>query len=60
MPDDDSELEVALKVVAIVQTIAEDVDDLRKKAWRKMLGHSETEGTPSDEPKKEDSTKQWT
>jgi hypothetical protein len=41
MPDEDREAEVARKVVAIMQTIAEDTEDRRKKAWRKMLGISD-------------------
>jgi hypothetical protein len=36
--DDESELETAYKVVAIMQTIAEDLDESSKKMWRKMLG----------------------
>ena len=43
--DDESELETALKVVAIMQTVAEDLDESSKKMWRKMLGIS-------DKPKK--------
>ena len=36
--DDESELETAYKVVAIMQTIAEDLDESSKRMWRKMLG----------------------
>lgn len=36
--DDESELETAMKVVAIMQTIAEDFDESSKKMWRKILG----------------------
>jgi hypothetical protein len=36
--DDESELETAFKVVAIMQTITEDLDESSKKMWRKMLG----------------------
>jgi hypothetical protein len=43
--DDETELETAFKVVAIMQTIAEDFDESSKKMWRKMLGLS-------DKPKK--------
>ncbi|MHA1948934.1 MAG: hypothetical protein ACXAAO_10320 [Candidatus Thorarchaeota archaeon] len=41
MPDEEAELETALKVVAIMQTIAEDIDETSKKMWRKMLGISD-------------------
>ncbi len=43
--DEESELETAFKVVAIMQTITEDLDEKSKKMWRKMLGIS-------DKPKK--------
>ncbi len=43
--DDESELETAFKVVAIMQTITEDLDEESRKMWRKMLGLS-------DKPKK--------
>lgn len=43
--DEDSELETAFKVVAIMQTITEDLDEESRKMWRKMLGIS-------DNPKK--------
>ncbi len=42
MSDDERDSEVARKVVAIMQTIAEDTEDRRKRAWRKMLGMSDT------------------
>lgn len=41
MKDDESELETAFKVVAIMQTITEDLDESSKKMWRKMLGLSD-------------------
>ncbi len=37
-PCTDEETEVGMKVVAIMQTITEDLDDSGKRAWRKMLG----------------------
>ncbi len=43
--DEESELETAFKVVAIMQTITEDLDEKSKRMWRKMLGIS-------DKPKK--------
>jgi hypothetical protein len=39
--DDEAELETAFKVVAIMQTIAEELDETSKKMWRKMLGLSD-------------------
>ena len=35
---EEKELETAHKVVAIMQTVAEDLDESGKRAWRKMLG----------------------
>ena len=50
MTDDESELETAFKVVAIMQTIAEDLDESSKKMWRKMLGLSDTsKKSPKDD-----------
>ena len=51
MADDESELETAFKVVAIMQTIAEDFDESSKKMWRKMLGLSDK---PKNSPKIKD------
>lgn len=42
MDEDETDLETAFKVVAIMQTIAEDLDESGKRAWRKMLGISPT------------------
>jgi hypothetical protein len=36
--EDEPDLETAFKVVAIMQTITEDLDESGKRAWRKMLG----------------------
>lgn len=36
--EDEPDLETAYKVVAIMQTITEDLDESGKRAWRKMLG----------------------
>lgn len=41
MEEDEPNLETAFKVVAIMQTIAEDLDESSKKMWRKMLGLSD-------------------
>jgi len=46
---DEPDLETAFKVVAIMQTIAEDLDESGKRAWRKMLGIS---SKPTNPPKK--------
>lgn len=40
MEEDELDLETAFKVVAIMQTITEDLDESGKRAWRKMLGIS--------------------
>ena len=47
MEEDDSDLETAFKVVAIMQTITEDLDESGKRIWRKMLGisHGDKETT---------------
>ena len=47
MSGDESELETALKVVAIMQTITEELDESSKRLWRKMLGLSDK---PSQSP----------
>ncbi|MFX1482752.1 MAG: hypothetical protein ACFFCP_06125 [Promethearchaeota archaeon] len=41
MEEDDKDLETAFKVVAIMQTITEDLDERGRRAWRKMLGQEE-------------------
>ncbi|MFW9834646.1 MAG: hypothetical protein ACFFEK_11665 [Candidatus Thorarchaeota archaeon] len=38
MEEEKSELETAIKVVAIMQTITEELDETGKRIWRKMLG----------------------
>jgi hypothetical protein len=40
-PCTDEETEVGMKVVAIMQTVVEELDDSGKRAWEKMLGLSE-------------------
>ena len=40
MEEDEPDLETAFKVVAIMQTITEDLDESGKRIWRKMLGIS--------------------
>ncbi|MCK5389671.1 MAG: hypothetical protein KAJ36_04235 [Candidatus Thorarchaeota archaeon] len=47
MKDDDKDLETAFKVVAIMQTITEELDESSKRLWRKMLGLSDK---PSQSP----------
>lgn len=41
MCDKDQDLETAFKVVSIMQTITEELDEKGKRAWRKMLGIKE-------------------
>ncbi|MBN2230913.1 MAG: hypothetical protein JW779_15105 [Candidatus Thorarchaeota archaeon] len=36
--DDEMNIETAFKVIAIMQTIAEDLDERSKRIWRKLLG----------------------
>jgi len=36
--ENEPELETGFKVVAIMQTITEELDESGKRAWRKMLG----------------------
>ena len=51
--DEESELETAFKVVAIMQTITEDLDESSKRMWRKMLGLSDEPRTsPKDNENK--------
>ena len=38
MEEDDTDLETAFKVVAIMQTITEELDETSKRIWRKLLG----------------------
>jgi len=46
IPATDKETDVGMKVVAIMQTVAEDLDDSGKKAWGKMLGTVEKANYP--------------
>ena len=41
MSEEDKKSDVAQKVVAIMQTIAEDLDDAGRNAWLKLLGLSD-------------------
>lgn len=43
MKKDESDLETAFKVVAIMQTITEDLDENGRRMWRKMLGQEKTD-----------------
>jgi hypothetical protein len=43
MEKDESDLETAFKVVAIMQTITEDLDEKGRRMWRKMLGQEQTD-----------------
>lgn len=53
MSDKENDSEVAEKVVAIMQTIAEDTEDRRKRVWRKMLGMSDTSASSDPSNAKE-------
>lgn len=54
---EEKEQETAFKVVAIMQAVAEDLDETGKKAWRKMLGIADKPGKPSDDGKEQDAKK---
>ncbi|NHI90006.1 MAG: hypothetical protein EAX87_10825 [Candidatus Thorarchaeota archaeon] len=43
MEKDESDLETAFKVVAIMQAITEDLDEKGRRMWRKMLGQEKTD-----------------
>jgi hypothetical protein len=43
MEKDESDLETAFKVLAIMQTITEDLDENGRRMWRKMLGQEQTD-----------------
>ncbi len=47
MSDKDQDLETSFKVVAIMQTITEELDEDGKRAWRKMLGIKEDKKSDS-------------
>ena len=53
MSEEPSDLETAFKVVAIMQTITEELDESSKKIWRKMLGLSEQPKVESQVQEKE-------
>ena len=57
MKDDEPDLETAFKVVAIMQTITEDLDESGKRAWRKMLGISSKSASSPKRRNKEESKK---
>jgi hypothetical protein len=41
LTEEDPKLETAFKVVSIMQTVTEELDEKGKRAWRKMLGLDE-------------------
>ena len=54
MTQEESEMEVAIKVVAIMQTITEELDESTKKMWRKIFGipdRTKSSNLPSQERK---------
>jgi len=46
---EEKEQETAFKVIAIMQAVAEDLDEAGKKAWRKMLGIADKPGRSSED-----------
>ncbi len=42
MEEKESDLETGFKVVAIMQTITEELDESGKRIWRKMLGQEQS------------------
>ena len=54
LDEDEPDLVTAFKVVAIMQTITEDLDESGKRAWRKMLGLSEQPKVESEIPPKQE------
>lgn len=48
VPATDEETELGMKVVAIMQTVTEDLDDSGKRAWGKMLGTVEEARYPRE------------
>lgn len=53
--EDEPDLETAFKVVAIMQTITEDLDESGKRAWRKMLDIKTKSAAPSSSDMKRES-----
>ena len=53
MTEDNSDIETAFKVVSIMQTITEELDEKGKRAWRKMLGLDERENEKVSEGPKQ-------
>jgi hypothetical protein len=51
---EEKEQETAFKVVAIMQAVAEDLDEAGKKAWRKMLGIADKPEKSSEDGEEQD------
>jgi hypothetical protein len=49
LPCSEKETEIGIKVVAIMQTITEELDESSKRAWGKMLGTLEKAHFPKGE-----------
>ncbi len=49
----ESDLETGFKVVAIMQTITEELDESGKRIWRKMLGQEKSEPKRKQNRKRE-------
>ncbi|MFX1263495.1 MAG: hypothetical protein ACFFAZ_15545 [Promethearchaeota archaeon] len=54
MSKEEKEQETAFKVVAIMQAVAEDLDEAGKKAWRKMLGIADKPEESSEDGEEQD------
>ncbi|MFX0054414.1 MAG: hypothetical protein ACFFAD_05745 [Candidatus Hermodarchaeota archaeon] len=54
MSKEEKEQETAFKVVAIMQAVAEDLDEAGKKAWRKMLGITDKPENSSEDSEEQD------
>jgi DNA-binding XRE family transcriptional regulator len=54
LEEDEPDLETAFKVIAIMQTITEDLDESGKRMWRKMLGLEQDESGQRKHEQQED------
>lgn len=53
MKEKEPDLETGFKVVAIMQTITEELDESGKRIWRKMLGQEQSEPKQKQNRKRE-------
>ena len=54
LEEDKPDLETAFKVVAIMQTVNEELDESGKRMWRKMLGLKQGDTTKKNGEHQED------